>query len=87
MVFVASTRTSRKDGGRNAPIVEQTTVARELLVQWSPPRIDDQIIRELYMTQGLNTRDTAQKLGVSKTCVVKRLRKMGIRRKVGGLNA
>ena len=69
---------SRKTGGRDAPIVEPITVARELLVQWSPPRIDDQIIKKLYTEVGLTTRDAAKRVGMSKTNVIRRLNSMGI---------
>ena len=70
--------------GRDASIVEPITVARELLVQWSTPRIDDQTIREFYVSKRLTTRQTAAALGTSKTNVIQRLHKMGIGEKFGG---
>ena len=70
-----------KYGGRDAPIVEPITVAKELLVQWSPPRIDDQLIRKLYNNGKLTTREVAKIIGISKTNVIRRLNEMGIGKK------
>ena len=67
------------ESGRDASIVEPLTAARELLVQWVRVRIDDEIIRELRAVKGLTLRKVARLVGLSKTQVIRRLCRMGIR--------
>lgn len=64
------TRSLASGGGKETSIFEPITVARELSVQWSTPRIDDQKIRNLYVVKGLTTRETGDALGMSKTGVL-----------------
>lgn len=63
-----------------ATLVEPMTVERELTVQWVRDRVDNSRIIELYVGQRLPMQKTADILGISKSQVLERLRKLGLQR-------
>lgn len=48
-------------------------------MKWKQDRIGTNIIRDLYVNQGLATRKVAKQLGISKTTVCSRLREIGVK--------
>jgi DNA-binding NtrC family response regulator len=56
------------------------TVERELTVQWVRDRVDNSRIIELYVGRRLPMQKTADMLGISKSQVLERLRKLGLQR-------
>lgn len=57
--------------GREPIVPELTTVARKVPVQWKKARIDVKRISDLCTKSALSTRQIAQKLGISKTSVIR----------------
>ena len=71
-------------GGGIDIINELSTVTLRVLSCWNRRSVCSEVVKKLYLEQGLCSRETAEILRVSKSAVLKNLKRQGITRRATG---
>ena len=71
----------RESGARGRNLVEQTVIVKEFTARWFRPEIDFCELAKLRK-DGWKVKDIAAHMGISKTCVLDRLRKLDSRSQI-----